>query len=143
MAGWPREDQYKTYQYPIPGAQGIHMIWTDTPCWTTCWNGGNRMIEALRSEKIECVVAQQPWFENDCLFADILLPINTKYEERDIGQDNGAAPFGLIYLEEQAVKPLGESKSDWEAVGEVAKKLGVYDEYVEGRSLEELSLIHI
>ncbi|MDJ1651549.1 MULTISPECIES: molybdopterin-dependent oxidoreductase [Gordonibacter] len=137
VAGWPREDQYKTYQYPIPGAQGIHMIWTDTPCWTTCWNGGNRMIEALRSEKIECVVAQQPWFENDCLFADILLPINTKYEERDIGQDNGAAPFGLIYLEEQAVKPLGESKSDWEAVGEVAKKLGVYDEYVEGRSLEE------
>ncbi|WP_102379550.1 molybdopterin-dependent oxidoreductase [Raoultibacter timonensis] len=137
VAGWPREDQYNTYQYPIPGAQGIHMIWTDTPCWTTCWNGGNSMIEAIRSPKIECVVAQHIWMENDCLFADILLPINTKYEEEDIGQDNGAAPFGLIYYEEKAVEPIGESKSDWEAVGEVAKKLGVYDEFVEGKSVDE------
>ncbi len=137
VAGWPREDQFNTYRYPIEGAQGIHMIWTDTPCWTTCWNGGNKMIEALRSERLECVVAQQPWMENDCLFADILLPINTKYEEEDIGQDNGAAPFGLIYHEEQAVPARGESKSDWEAVGEVARKLGLYDAYVEGKDVQE------
>ena len=136
VAGWPREDQFNTYRYPIEGAQGIHMIWTDTPCWTTCWNGGNKMIEALRSERLECVVAQQPWMENDCLFADILLPINTKYEEEDIGQDNGAAPFGLIYHEEQAVPARGESKSDWEAVGEVARKLGLYDAYVEGKDVQ-------
>ncbi len=75
--------------------------------------------------------------ENDCLFADILLPINTKFEEEDIGQDNGAAPFGLIYHEAQAVQPLGESLSDYEAVGEVAKKLGVYEQYTEGKSVEE------
>ena len=137
VCSWPRENQFDTYQYPIIGAQGIHMIWTDTPCWTTCWNGGNSMVEALRSPKLECVVAQQPWMENDCLFADILLPINTKFEEEDIGQDNGAAPFGLIYHEAQAIKPLGESLSDYEAVGEVAKKLGVYDEYIGGKSVEE------
>ncbi len=137
VCSWPRENQFVTYQYPIIGAQGIHMIWTDTPCWTTCWNGGNSMVEALRSPKLECVVAQQPWMENDCLFADILLPINTKFEEEDIGQDNGAAPFGLIYHEAQAIKPLGESLSDYEAVGEVAKKLGVYDEYIGGKTVAE------
>ena len=137
VCSWPRENQFVTYQYPIPGAQELHLIWTDTPCWTTCWNGGNSMVDALRSEKIECVIAQHPWMENDCLFADILLPINTKYEEEDIGQDNGAAPFGLIYYEGMAVNPLGESKSDYEAVGEVAKKLGVYDEYVGGKTVKE------
>lgn len=137
VAGWPREDQFNTYQYPIPGAKGIHMIWTDTPCWTTCWNGGNSMIKALRSPKIEFVLAQHPWMENDCLYADILLPINTKYEEYDIGQDNGAAPFGLIYLEHQAIEPLGESKTDWEAVCEVAKKLGKYEEITGGKTDEE------
>ena len=137
VCSWPRENQFKTYQYPIPGAQPLHMIWTDTPCWTTCWNGGNSMERALRDEKIECIVAQQPWMENDCLFADILLPINTKFEEEDIGQDNGAGQFGSIYYEGLAVSPRGESKSDYEAVGEVAKKLGVYEQFTEGKDVKE------
>ena len=137
VCSWPRENQFKTYQYPIPGAQPLHMIWTDTPCWTTCWNGGNSMERALRDEKIECIVAQQPWLENDCLFADILLPINTKFEEEDIGQDNGAGQFGSIYYEGLAVSPRGESKSDYEAVGEVAKKLGLYEQYTGGKDIKE------
>ena len=35
------EDQFVKYTYPIPKEEGgteIHMIWTDTPCRTTCWN---------------------------------------------------------------------------------------------------------
>ena len=137
VCSWPRENQFKQYQYPIPGAQGIHMIWSDTPCWTTCWNGGNAMEKALQSEKIECVVVQHPWMENDCLFADIILPVNTKYEEDDIGQDNGCGQFGAIYYEERAVEPLGESKTDWECVGEVARKLGLFDEFVEGKTVQD------
>lgn len=137
LAGWPRWDQFIEYQYPIPGAKELHMIWTDTPCWTTCWNGGNSMIEALRSKKIQTVVAQHPWLENDCLYADLILPINTKYEENDIGVDNVGGNFCTLYMEDKAIEPLGESKSDWEAVGEVAKKLGVYDAYVEGKTEEE------
>jgi trimethylamine-N-oxide reductase (cytochrome c) len=31
-------------------------------------------MEALQSPKIECIVAQHPWLENDCLFADISFP---------------------------------------------------------------------
>jgi trimethylamine-N-oxide reductase (cytochrome c) len=53
------------------------MIWSDTPCWSTCWNCGNQWHDALRSPKIEFVLVQHPWMENDCLFADIILPINT------------------------------------------------------------------
>ena len=44
-------DQSRPFTYPIPKAEGgtdIHMIWTDSPCWTTCWNGGNKYIEAMR-----------------------------------------------------------------------------------------------
>ena len=49
---------------------------------------------------------------------------------------------GLTYqrdvsLEEQAIEPIGESKSDYEAVGEVAKKLGLYKEYTDGMTVKE------
>ncbi|HWQ76257.1 MAG TPA: molybdopterin-dependent oxidoreductase, partial [Syntrophomonas sp.] len=136
LAGMPREDQFIEYQYPIAGAQEIHMIWTDTPCWTVCWNGGNAMIDALRNPKIECVVAQHPWLENDCLYADILLPINTKFEEEDIACDYVNGNFNLLFYEGRAIEPIGESLSDWEAVGEVAKKLGLYEQYTKGLDTE-------
>ena len=80
-------DQYKKYTYPIPeegGGTEIHMMWTDTPCRVTCWNCGNDVCEAMLSPKIECIVAQHPWLENDCLYADIILPTNTTLEVNDI-----------------------------------------------------------
>jgi trimethylamine-N-oxide reductase (cytochrome c) len=37
----PTYDQYIYCQFPLEeGDPRLHMIWTDTPCWTTCWNGG-------------------------------------------------------------------------------------------------------
>lgn len=139
LAGFPREDQFIKYKYPVDdGGSEIHMIWTDTPCWTTCWNGGNKMIEALRSPKIECVVAQHPWMENDCLFADIILPVNTMFEEEDIGFDIFSGQFNTLMYQGQCIESVGESKSDYEAVGEVAKKLGLYEEFTQGQSIEDL-----
>jgi trimethylamine-N-oxide reductase (cytochrome c) len=135
---YPREDQFNEYQYPDPksGAQ-IHMIWTDSPCWTTCWNGGNRFIEALRHPSIEFVLAQHPWLENDCLFADMLLPVSTKYEQKDVASDCNNGYFNLFYIEPQCIEPRGEARSDWECVCAVAEKLGVLEEYTGGNSVDD------
>jgi molybdopterin guanine dinucleotide-containing S/N-oxide reductase-like protein len=137
----PVEDQFKKYTYPLPKEEGgteIHMIWTDTPCRTTCWNDGFRTVEALRSPKIECIVAQHPWLENDCLLADIIIPSNTTFESSDIMTNvRQGMPCTSITLQRQAVPPVGESKSDWEAVLEVAKKLGIYKEVTEGKSVDD------
>ena len=136
----PVEDQFIKYTYPIPEEEGgteIHMIWMDNPCRTTCWNNGNLSIEAYRSPKIECFVVQHPWLENDTVFADIILPINTKVEEEDLAQLVMKLPMKGISIEEQAIEPVGESLSDYEAVGEVAKKLGLYDEYTGGLTVQE------
>lgn len=138
-AGYPAEDQFLEYDYPLAdGGAPIRMIWSDSPCWTTCWNGGNRFIDALRSEKIEFFLAQQPWMENDCLFADIILPINTKFEEEDIAVEIMGGQYNALYYEGQCIDPIGESKSDFEAVAEVAKKLGIYSEYTENKTYEDL-----
>ena len=75
----PREDQFIPFEFPVDGAPMIHMIWSDSPSWTTCWNGGFAMQEALRSKRVETVVMQHPWFENDTLFADVVLPVSTMF----------------------------------------------------------------
>ena len=61
--------------------------------------------------------------ENDCIYADILLPINTKFEERDIAVDSSNGYTNVMMIEPRCIEPRGESKSDYEAVGEVAKKM--------------------
>jgi molybdopterin guanine dinucleotide-containing S/N-oxide reductase-like protein len=136
------EDQFIKYQYPIPKEQGgteIHMIWTDTPCRTTCWNGGNETVEALRSPKIECIVAQHPWLENDCLFSDIILPVSTTLEVEDIVTNTReGVQFLSVMLQKQAIQHVGESLSDFEVVCEIAKKLNLYDEVTEGLTTEDL-----
>lgn len=121
----PLESQYTQYEYPAEGASRIHMFWTDTPCWSTCWNGGNRMQDALRHPSIEFMLVQHPWLENDTLFGDIILPINTKFEEDDIISTMWNATNPLVINEEQAIEPLYESKSDSEAVLAIAEKLGM------------------
>ncbi|MFC1902175.1 molybdopterin dinucleotide binding domain-containing protein, partial [Chloroflexota bacterium] len=45
--------------------------------------------------------------------------------------------FTLIYREGQCIEPIGDSMSDYEVVGEVAKKLGLYEKYTEGKTVEE------
>ena len=135
----PAEDQFEKYTYPIPEKEGgseIHMIWSDTPCRTTCWNCGNETVEAFQSPKIECVIVQHPWLENDTLLADIILPVSTKMEEEDFGIDRDNQ-FRSIFLEEKGIEPIGEAKSDYDIVCEVAKKLGIYDKYTEGKTVKE------
>jgi len=136
----PVEDQFLKYTYPIPREEGgseIHMVWTDTPCRLTCWNWGNKTVEALRSTKIECVIAQHPWLENDCLLSDIILPANTKLEEEDIASTAWSVPLDSIMIEGKCIESIGESKSDYEIVGEIARKLGKYEEYTEGKTIKE------
>ena len=128
-AGMPVADQFNKKQYPAPGAEHLHMVWTDSPKWTTSWNGGNEFINAIRSDYIETVVAQHIWMEDDCLFADLILPVNTKFEEEDISCDNTTGIHNALWYEEIAVEPQGESKSDWEIVEEFARRAGIYDQF--------------
>ncbi|MBN1191186.1 MAG: molybdopterin-dependent oxidoreductase [Dehalococcoidales bacterium] len=132
------ENQFTKYTYPAEGCPEVHMIWTDTPCWITCWNDSNNYIKALRSPKIEFILAQHPWMENDCQFADIVLPINTKFEEDDINSDSGNGQYRVVVNEKKCINSLGESVSDYEAVCLIAGKLGLLDKLTEGQTVQDL-----
>ena len=133
------ETQFVRNVFPRPGLSRLHMIWTDAPCQTTCWNDGNHMIRAMQSPDIECIVAQHPWMENDCCFADLIFPVATKFEMNDIGNDALSGGFTSIYLERPCCEPVGESLSDFDVCAEVAKKLGkeYFDAYTGNLTEEE------
>ena len=131
------EDQFVKYTYPAKGCSEIHMIWTDSPCWITCWNDSNSFIKALRDPKIEFVLAQHQWLENDCILADIILPVNTKFEEEDITTDYESGQYSTVMSGGKCIESLGESKSDYEIVCMIANKLGLLEKYTGGKSAEE------
>ena len=113
------------------------MIWTDSPSLMTCWNDGNYIGKAFQNPKIEFIVAQHPWIENDCEFADLILPVTTKFEQNDIGIDNYTAEFGTLFYDAKCIEPVGESKSDYETVCAVAEKLGILEQFTGGKSVDD------
>ena len=133
-----RKDQFVHYKYPADGCSKIHMVWTDSPSWITCWNSGNDYVRAMRHPDIEFMLCQHPWLENDALLADIILPVNTKLEEDDIAGDIFSGQYNLLFPEHKCVEPLGESFSDYEIVCKIAERLGLYDEYTGGKTIPEL-----
>jgi anaerobic selenocysteine-containing dehydrogenase len=133
----PAGNQFTEHTFPAPGCSPIHMIWTDSPCWITCWNDSNSYVRALQHPSIETIVAQHPWLENDCLMADIILPVTTRFEMFDIGNDLGGGAFTTFYLEHPCIEPVGESLCDFDVVAAIAAKLGLHDEYTQGKTHEE------
>jgi trimethylamine-N-oxide reductase (cytochrome c) len=119
----PANEQWDLWTFPRKDCSRIHMVWTDSPCMVTCWNDGFNFVKALRSEEIEFVLAQHPWLENDCYLADIILPVQTKFEMEDICDDPGGGVVTSVFHERAAIPPVGESLNDFDCVAEVAKKI--------------------
>jgi trimethylamine-N-oxide reductase (cytochrome c) len=133
-----RANQFEHYKYPADGCSKIHMVWTDSPSWITCWNSGNDYVKAMRHPDIEFMFAQHPWLENDCLLADVILPVSTKLEEDDIAGDIFSGQYNLLFPEHRCIEPLGESFSDYEIACMIAERLGLLEEYTGGKSIPEL-----
>ena len=131
------ENQFVKYQYPKPGRSVVRMIWTDTPSLMSCWNDSNYIAKAYQSPQIEFMLAQHPWIENDCLFADIILPVATKFELDDIGSDPFTAEYGTVFLDPKCIEKKGESRSDYEVVCAIAEKMGLLEELTHGKSIED------
>ena len=131
-------DQFIKYEYPVPGCSPVRMIWSDTPCLMTCWNDSNKSAEAYRHESIDFFLVQHPWMENDCLFADLILPVSTQYESNDILTDTIGYQYDTIYLQNKAIEAIGEAKSDYDIVVDIAERLGVKEQYTQGMSEGDL-----
>lgn len=128
----PREDQFEHFEFPAAGNKPIKMLWSDNPAFMTSLNGGNEFQDALRSDNLEFYLMEAPWFEDDARFADIVLPICTKFEVSDFGTDNDSGQWSAVTYEKAIIQPVGEAKSDWEAVQAIGAALERYGGVYEG-----------
>lgn len=136
-AGMPKEDQFVEYCFPPEDDdQFCHMIWSDTPCLSTCWNCGNGNEGMFCNSRFDFVMFQHPWLENDMIYGDLLLPVNTVYETDDINIDIFSGDMAKIYYEEKAVEAMGESYSDWEICCMIADRMGLLDQYTESTDVD-------
>ncbi|MFK5951996.1 MAG: molybdopterin-dependent oxidoreductase [Desulfobacterium sp.] len=135
-------DQFNEYTFPIAKEKGgcdIHMIWTDTPCRITCWNYGHETELAMQSSQIEFIVAQHPWLENDCLYADVILPANTFMEVDDILTNiRQGTQQPNIMIADKAIEPIGESMSDFEIVVEIGKQFDMEEALTDGKTIADM-----
>ena len=137
MSSFPLEDQFVEYAFPPEDEDPfIHMIWSDTPCLSTCWNHGNGNVAAWRNPRIEFYLVQHPWLENDMIYADMLLPVNLVYQTDDINIDIFGGDMVKIYYEEKCIEQTCEEYSDWEIVCMIADRLGLLDQYTESTDPE-------
>ena len=119
------EDQFNQYKFPPrPDHPGIRMIWNENGSQPGSWGAGFAWLDALREPKIEFVLGIHPWLENDLLYSDLILPAQTSYEHEDIIAGQRCDILGLFY-QEQAIEPVGESKSDYDIHREIGLRLGL------------------
>ncbi len=123
------EDQFTAYQFPPrKDHPGIKMIWNENGNQTGSWTHGSKWIDALRSSGIEFVLGIHPWLENDVVFSDLILPVQTVFEHEDLLAVRRSDLLALFY-QEQAIPPVGEAKSDYEIHRQIALALGLAEAF--------------
>ncbi len=99
-------------------------------------NGALR--ELLRDdEKCEfiCVIDNQ--MTGSCELADLVLPDTTTAERWDLIPSEYTGDMAYLIMAEPAIEPLHDSKPGYDIFAGIAEKLGIKEQYTEGRTLEE------
>ncbi len=130
---WAFETPFIKRTYPMEGFSEIHMVWTGGSHWTYSWGGGFEKLKSLRSPKLETIINQSIYMEEGPCYADLVLPIIQGYEAGEDIQD-ATGPFHVLFHYKEGIKPLGEAMTDKAVLGEVAKKLGIYEEFTGGKT---------
>jgi trimethylamine-N-oxide reductase (cytochrome c) len=137
------EQQFHRYHYPADGYAKMHLLYKYGGSQIGTMGATNRYVKMYRTKNLPMVVSQSIWFEGETKFADVILPACTNFERWDVSEwasnsgynpdSHNQANHRFIVLQEQCIKPLGESMSDYHIFWEVCKRLGVGDVFSDGK----------
>jgi len=101
----------------------------------------HQAVKVLEDEsKIEFIVASDLYMTPSAKYVDLLLPETSFMERWNIGETWGTGNY--LMLSEKLIEPPFESRSDYDWLREVAAKLGVEQEFSQGRTEKEW-IVHI
>ncbi|MCK4790482.1 MAG: molybdopterin-dependent oxidoreductase, partial [Desulfobacteraceae bacterium] len=141
------EQQFIPYIYPEKNNPEVRMLYRYGGSYIGTMTEGNKWINAFRSPKLECIVNQDCWWCNETGFADIILPACTNLERNDIAEFSNCGYMSpdtmsscnhrIAVYQQKCIEPVGESKSDYRIFTDLAVRIGIGEEYTEGRSEED------
>ncbi|KMX52988.1 DMSO/selenate family reductase complex A subunit [Klebsiella pneumoniae] len=116
----------------------IKMIWNYAGnCLINQHSEINRTHEILQDDKkCEMIVVIDCHMTSSAKYADILLPDCTASEQMDFALDASCGNMSYVIFADQAIKPRFECKTIYEMTSELAKRLGVEEQFTEGRTQE-------
>ena len=112
---------------------GIKMIWAVASNAIVNQHANiNRTIEIIKdTSQLEFFVVQDNFMTVTAQFADLILPACTQFETW--GMEDGWKYGEELILQPQILDPPWETKSDYAICAAVAGKLGIKEQYTEGR----------
>jgi len=101
----------------------IHMAWFFGNNWLNQLGNANKAARAL--QQLDFLVVSELFMTPTARYADIILPVSSAAERNDLTRP---WPFGPYFTcVNRAIEPLGECKSDFEIVCDLARRLGFDD----------------
>lgn len=85
----------------------------------------NLVRQGLMRDDLFTVVHER-FFTDTCAYADIILPATSSAESDDIFNSYGHYTIAASY---HAIPPVGESKSNWQVISELAQRMGLDDPF--------------
>jgi trimethylamine-N-oxide reductase (cytochrome c) len=138
------DQQFTPFAYPMPGCSEVKLWYRYGGSFLGTMTDTSKWVRMYQSPKLEFVVNQDCWWSTETGFADIILPACTQLERDDIGewgepggQSKGGSSgcnFRVIMRMKKCIEPLWESKSDYQIFTEIARRLGIEQDYTEGNS---------
>jgi anaerobic dimethyl sulfoxide reductase subunit A len=114
----------------------IKMMWSMCNNYLNQTGNSNKAAQALR--KLEFLCVNELFMTAQARYADLLLPVTSAAERSDLTRPWPSGPYFTFM--NRALEPLGECKSDFDIVNELAERLGIKDfnPYTEAKWLKML-----
>lgn len=93
----------------------------------------NRTKRILGDERqCEMIVVIDNVMTSSAMFADILLPATSAFEEADLSNQSYGMELGSLIIRQKAIEPVGESRTLFDICAGVAERMGVGRGFTEG-----------
>lgn len=117
-----------------PERVGVHSLYVFSSNPAITAPNQNVVRKGLMRNDLFTIVHER-FFTDTCKYADIILPATTSVEHDDIYNSYGHYTIGTGY---KLIDPVGESRSNWQVIAELAKRMGLEDDFFD---LSEKDLI--